>query len=213
LFSLAIGLRADTIVISQGDTPGSFSQLLSGPSTGTRAYAEAGWQTGATAYEGVTIAATLLGADAGGDLFDAYLSNAIGPGATTLDFVSGITAPGGGYSAITLFTGLSLLADTDYYLTIAPEGADGVYWGIDNNQPPTVLDAGVTFLSPPGWCSDDAAGCSDPAPTSEFFDLGAIPMFSVTNVTPSSVPEPASGLLLAAGLGAGAMMKRRAARR
>jgi hypothetical protein len=173
---------------------GRGSTLSSGrrsPSTGFRGYAEAGWQTGATAYNDVTIAATFLGAGAGGDLFRFRRLSVKHDRSGRHHAGLRPRYHGAGRSCILRFA------------RFAPEGADEVYCGIDNSQPPTLLDAGVTFLSPPGWCSDDAFGCTDPAPTSA----------SVTNVDPASVPEPASGILVAAGLAAGALMKRSGRRR
>ena len=198
------GLHATTVVISQGVNPSvDFNQFLAGPDF--REYAEVGWQTGSVAYTNVTISALLEAFDSGGDVLDAFLTNAIGPGAATVATTTGIAVPSGAFSTIALFSGITLAANTDYYLTIAPETGQSANWAVDATfdsgtftftQPPLVLDAGVSFLSPPGFCTDDGGNCDDPAPTSGFGDAGLIPVFSVTGL---SVPEPSDGILLAGG--------------
>ena len=218
VFCAALPVYANTIVIAQGTNPSDFDQNLSGPNF--REYAEVGWQTGPTAYSNVTITALLTALDPGGDLFDAYLSNSIGPGATSLLTATGLSVSTfATFSTITLFSGINLAANTNYYLTLAPETNQGINWAIDAVldksfnviQSPLVLDSGVSFLSPPGFCSDDGGNCSDPPPTSGFGDLGAIPVFTVTAVS-SGVPETSTLWLLATGLAAAAVLRRKTSR-
>lgn len=208
LLSMATGLTAGTItVISQGATPGDYSQPMNGPG-GFAGFVQAGWTTGSNSYSNVTITVVLDGQDPGGDLVDAYLDTASGPGTTAgADEVAshlGISVPYGAldvdenFSTVTVFTGLSLNANTSYYLTLAPEGSDQIYWGVDNGQPGPTVDDGVVEIGA-SFCSDDIAGCADYPPASPFVGLGANPIFTVTS-NPASVPEPASWGLLAAGL-------------
>jgi PEP-CTERM motif len=212
ILSMGLSLPASTVyVISQGDNPSSFTQSLMG--SGFREYAEVGWTTGSTAYSNVTITAMLIGLDSGGDTFDAFLSNTIGSGATTEAEADGLTASDSGFAMVTLFSGLNLTANTDYFLTIAPE-AGQMQWAVDATfagsftQPAMLLDTGVVFIKPPGFCTDDSGDCNDPAPTSGFQDAGLIPIFSVTSDT-SSVPEPSTLVLAAAGIAAGFVRSRR----
>jgi hypothetical protein len=87
------------------------------------------------------------GQDSCGDSVDAYLDAATPGTPIGLDIkvsnevasVSSISVPYGSFSTITLFTGLSLNANTTYYLTPAPDGSDTIDWGIDDSQPSPVL--------------------------------------------------------------------------
>jgi hypothetical protein len=211
----AAGLHAGTIVISQGTTPGDFSQPMTGPD-GFTGYVDVGWTTGSSSYSNVEIDATLLGADQGLDLVDAYLTTTAGTGTTSPAYATstGIAVSDSGYSSVALFTGLSLAANTSYYLTIAPESSDQVYWGIDDNQPNPVLDTGVSIIAA-SFCTDDSGNCADFAPASSGFDspgsLGANPIFSVTQES-ASTPEPATSVLLAAGLALAGILRRRSVR-
>ncbi len=207
---LAAGLNAGTItVISQGATPGTFSQGMTGPA-GFVEYVAAGWTTGSSSYSSVTITAVLEGQDLSGDSIDAYLDTQTGPGTTSLDEIataSDIAVPSGSYATVTLFTGLSLSANTSYYLTLAPEGSDQIVWGIDNNQPSPTTDTGVSEIGAQ-FCTEDIAGCDAYPPASAFFGLNANPIFDVTSTsTPAAVPEPASGALLASGLALGWLLR------
>jgi len=192
-----LGLNAGTIVIAQGNTPGTYSQTLRGPTAFTT-YVEVGWTTGAAAYSNVSIQATLQGLDPGGDSVMAYLTTSFGPGTTT-GLSNDSPVPYNTYSSVTLFSGLSLLANTSYYLTIAPDGSDEVLWGIDNSQPAPIADTGVSILAA-NFCTEDIPNCAPYPPASGFpgNPLGVNPIFSVT--VNSGVPEPMSGLLLAGGL-------------
>jgi hypothetical protein len=215
VLSAGLGLHASTTVISQGNNPSDWSQNLFGPDF--RTYAEVGWQTGPTGYTDVTITAMLLAADQTGDVVDAYLTSSIGPGATAVYEQDGITVSNNSYANVTLFSGIALAANTDYFLTLAPEAGSSLAWAEDATydfdtstflQPPLVMDSGVSFLGPPGYCTDDGAGCNDPAPTSPFYDTGIIPIFSVTDYG-SGTPEPSPGILVVAGLAAGWLLKLR----
>jgi len=207
----AAGLHAGTVtVISQGTTPGDYSQRMTGPG-GYVSYMVAGWTTGSSSYSNVTITADLEGLDPSGDSIDGYLDTLIGPGTTAspdeIASVFDIPVSSGSYANVTLFSGLSLSANTSYYLTLAPDGSDQINWGIDDNQPAPVVDTGVTEIDAQ-FCTPDIAGCDPYPPASPFVDLGANPIFTVTSTPPSAVPEPESGALLAAGLAVGALLLR-----
>lgn len=199
LLLLVAGLNASTIVISQGDTPGDFSQTMTGPD-GFTAYVDVGWTTGGTSYTNVTITATLMGQDST-DQVDAYLTTQRGSGTTAgangVAAATGIVVPTSGYGVVTLFTGLTLNANTSYYLTLAPAGSGQMLWGIDDAQPSPIADAGVTPISA-DFCTEDGPGCDAYPPASPWGGLGANPIFSVTS-NPASVPEPATAALMSAG--------------
>jgi hypothetical protein len=213
----AAALNAGTIVISQGATPGTFSQPMNGPA-GYTGFVDVGWTTGSSGYSNVAIDATLLGADSGGDLVDAYLTTSVGTSSQSPAFATATgIAVSGSYSSVDLFSGLTLAANTSYYLTIVPEVADRVYWGIDNSQPAPTLDTGVGII-PATFCSLDISGCATFPPATASFDpqspayfpLGANPIFSVTQED-STVPEPGSMALFSTGLiGLGLLIRRRA---
>jgi MYXO-CTERM domain-containing protein len=214
LLFVACSLHAGTIIIGQGTTAGSFSQFMFGPgSSGFEAYVAAGWTMGATSYSNVTITADLEGIDPSGDTIDAYLDTMTGPGTTAgADEVANsldISVPSGSYNTVTLFTGLSLSANTTYYLTLAPDGTDEITWGIDNNQPSPTTAAGVSE-EPGQFCSGDGDGCASYPPASPFDGLDD-PIFTVTSSSSAATPEPSSALLAAAGLGLFAFLRFRRA--
>jgi hypothetical protein len=217
---LACGLQAGTIIIYQGDTPGGFSQSMSGPGgTNGSEYVYAGWQMGSTSYSNVTITAELSGADTS---VTAYLSNSIGFGAFDVNPIdtSGVISVQGGlddgsfdggleFYTVTLFTGLTLDAGQSYFLTLAPGGTDQVYWGIDDSQPGPTGDPTVTEY-PAGFCNSDDEGCDDSnPPNSPFFPIGANPIFEVTGDPITPAPEPSSFAFAAGGLALVAFLRHR----
>ena len=218
ILTAACGLQAGIItIISQGTTPGTWSQGLQGPGAFTT-YADVGWTTGATPYSNVTIQALLRGDDVVNTV-DAYLTTAIGTGTTTANEVArtlGISVASGSFNQVTLFTGLNLAASTSYFLTLAPGGSTHLTWGIDDSQPSPVTASGVSII-PAGWCNMDGFDCASYPPASgpltlsggvPVNPLGANPIFSVV-ANDSSVPEPASAALLAGGLGLVILARRR----
>ena len=199
LLAFTAVLQAGTIVISQsGVVVGS--ERITGPSF--RSYAEVGWQTGSTAFSNVTITASLLSDIDFSQTLIAYLTTSIGTGAGAAVATSPvITVPAGSaYQDITLFTGLSLSAGTTYYLTLAPQDDQTLYWSQSAGAPITAL--GVSYLGANG-CNDDAGNCADYPPGSPGFDspydyaISPNLNFSVT-AQDTAVPEP--GTLALAGI-------------
>ena len=216
---VAFSLRAGDIVISQGVTPGDISQTLFGSSDLTQVvYADVGFTTGATGYSNVDITADLQGYTSGSASVTAYLSTSVGTGAGPALASNDVTFSSGNFSNILLFSGLTLDPGTSYFLTLAPDAGSTIAWGIDDSQPAPVTDLGVSII-PAGFCSGDGGDCASPPPSSPGFTLnngvpadalGANPIFSVTANNVSGVPEPATYLLFATGLGALAFFRGRA---
>ena len=209
ILSGAGALHADSTIIQQGTTPGSFSQTMIGPD-GFTGYVYAGWQMGSSSYSNVSISVVLWGVDAS-DTVDAYLDDSIGPGTSVSNEIASVTdvnVSTTDYSSVLLFTGLTLNAGESYYLTIAPDGSDTVYWGIDNSQPSPTAAPGVSEYDA-GFCNDDIAGCDIYPPNSPFVDLGANPIFTVDAVPTAATPEPASAELFAGGIALAAFVRYR----
>jgi len=148
-----------------------------------------------------------MGLGSRGDPFDAFLTKTIGSGETTLSEAADLTVSNGSFTTITPFSGLSLAANTDYYLTIAPKTDQDVEWvstqpltssSFTFTQAPMTMDSRVSFLSPPSFGTKEGGNCNDPAP-------GSYPS-SVTANT-SGVPEPSTGIPAAAGLAAVGLRK------
>jgi hypothetical protein len=117
-----------------------------------------------------------------------------------------------GYNNVSLFAGLTLDANTTYWITLAPEAVNQVSWAADSNQPTPIADTGVS-LAGNGFCTDDIGNCNfDYAPASSFVP-NVNPIFSVTAVSADVTPEPASMMLIGSGLGLFGLLRFRKARR
>jgi hypothetical protein len=127
------------------------------------------------------------------------------------------TLDNAGYQTITLFTGLTLAANTQYFLTLAATNSNAITWGIDNSQPAVATAVGVVE-GLAGYCTTDNPDCDNSfAPNSSGFQLsggtpadalGFEPIFAVTAV--SVAPEPGGvWMLVGAGMVAGVFRFRR----
>ena len=116
--------QADTI-ISQTADPLYPYPVYKSSAQGSRATS---WNDGNTAFTNVSISADIH-ADASAQ-GTAYLTTNIGPGTTLADQVAATTFvfPSSGSFFTTLFSGLTLNANTTYYLTIASNSPDQGYW-------------------------------------------------------------------------------------
>ena len=132
-----------------------------------------------------------------------YLTTRIGPATTVADEIARISLSGIPEAGAleTLFTGLTLGPKTYYLIGASDSGGAGLGWVIGNLT--TTAGPGVT-INPSGSVLElsDRATYS---PASNFFNAPPGPpllMFSVTGdaITSTSVPEPASLMLLAMGL-------------
>jgi hypothetical protein len=179
--------------------------------TGANNGAEINWtaeswtQTGN--YTGVSISATL---DAGNAMV--YLLDQLGPGTTMANEVvpsENITVTGG-FQDFTLFSGLTLGPGT-YYLLIDPTSAAlPAFWlgGFISGDTLTT-DTGVTFDNE--FTSRGAIAGFSPATADQVTNSGAHNFFAVSgNVqAASTVPEPGTWTLMAAGLGVVAIFRRK----
>jgi hypothetical protein len=204
LIACAPAAQATSIILSQthSDTfaqgvGGSFEQSVSILS----------W-TQIDAYSNVAITAFLNGNDPAYS-GTAYLMTRIGPGATAADEVAHQTFAAIGdfaYHNITLFTGLTLPADSYYLLLWAPLNTrSSIAWGGTAHGTATFTRApGVT-----GGAGYDLAFGPSLYPPNEVF-------FPFTNndltyaVTGDVIPEPSSLIMLATGM---TLLVRRARRR
>ncbi len=155
--------------------------------------------TSNTAFDGVTIAASIGTLDAGSDHGTAYLTTTIGPEATPATLVASavFTAPltatyGAPVANTVLFSGLNLPAATYYLSLTSPEADNGfLYWN-------ALGSTAVTIQTAPGVGGITAYGSSDGAvasyaPASNFFvsfDTEYVDIIS------QPVPEPGSAVLL-----------------
>lgn len=152
----------------------------------------------ATALSGVAIDASLVSDDSSFLGGTAYLTNAIGPGATPASVVAqaSFTAPFGNPSGsvplTTLFSGLSLSSGSYYLVLSAPflAGASGspLDWQIPTN-PVITTSPSATLGSAFG--ANTFLTTVDPFPPASSFFTTQTPMFDVT-----AVPEPSTIVLL-----------------
>lgn len=164
----------------------------------------------------------IVGYDSSGKQLTAWLTNAVGPGATTANVIASatVTVPTGigvgqdlSLAPMTaFFSGLSLVPDT-YYLVLWPETAGtNVYWygdvsGVTRTTAPgfTIERYGFYFSDTPVSFPPSSDSWSDTAVADSYF-------FSVDGKV-APVPEPATMLLLASGLVGLAGMRRKLLKR
>jgi len=185
--------------------------------------------TGAATYVSWTQTSTYTGVTVQAELFDqvdpdatgvAYLTNQLGPGTTQLS--NGQSTPfniditNTSPALVTLFSGLTLGPGT-YYLVINPTDSELAWQGYTTS--PTVTTASGVTLGSNAVCftTDGTPPCTLPAypPASNFScefcskDAGSF-LYQVTGTLQSSgVPEPATGGLMLAALGVGALLLRK----
>ena len=191
-------------IVSDAGSPGNGQHILS-PVAG-----ETWTQTGT--YSGVTIQASLVGS---GDFVNAltgtaYLMSQVGPGTTTANQLATPFAISlaSGLTNVTLFTGLTLGPGT-YYLLING-GTLPVGWGV-TSTPSFTTDAGISGIAEltlSGGQAGYAPASSFTTPTS-----GEQFLFTVTGtpVTGSPTPEPGTSALIATGIAALALIRRKRA--
>ncbi len=196
----AAGAVAAPISIVSETGPTSASLLVGADLTSTTSATEdlaSSW-TQSVAFNDVTIS-VLLG-NTGTFDGSAYLTTAILPGTTTVDQVASVNfaysydpSNPGGSDWLTLFTGIDLSAGT-YYLTLASPGRGTFGWTAAS--PLTITTAaGVTDNS--DYFAYGNAVDTAYAPASELANEHLGLEYQVSGVP---VPEPATGLLLAAAL-------------
>ncbi|MDX2038081.1 MAG: hypothetical protein SFX72_15640 [Isosphaeraceae bacterium] len=171
--------------------------------------------TQSTTYTDVAISALVGSLSGSNELFEAYLTTAVGPGATAADVVASTvkTAPAKAsvfdFTSVSLFTGLSLAPGT-YYLVLYNSDtnpASLIRWARGNS---TTLGAGVSGLG--GAFANNGTGLVVPAtPYQSTFVISTLNDFAFS-VTGTAVPEPstfASALLALIGVGAARRLRRR----
>jgi hypothetical protein len=211
-FALAFGLlgssaaSASPITIISETGPNATNWLVGASLAGPVEDLASSW-TATHSYSNVSVA-VLLGNTGTFDVA-AYLTTDIGPGTTRADQIAAVNLTDAlgcctaGSHWLTLFTGLQLEPNT-YFLTLASPTRGSFGW--TSGASPFMIDMapGVidnsTYVAFPGNQADLAY-----APASNFENLRLNVQYRVTG-TPahSPVPEPASLLLLASGLLAGA---------
>jgi hypothetical protein len=162
--------------------------------------------TTTTAYSNVTIALNLFNLGPSAALATAYLSNAVGPGATAIATSSPASVPGTGVQAnFTVFSGLNLPAGTYYVVVAGNLNCDvaGIAWSQSTGSP--ALGPGVT-LNGEGNTSpfDGTPNVSNP-PASTFVANAANFSILVTGTAggapaPTTTPIPPSIVLEVTGL-------------
>lgn len=198
--------RADTIASVSGTT-------INGDPLDVSDFLYVSW-TSTTAYQDVTIDAT-LGIMSGPDpTVTAYLTTAIGPSATA---ASEVTAPttvsvSGPASPYTLFTLPTLAAGTYYLVLSGDAGGQQLQWDFADGTP-TVTTATDTTLNTSGVADDFGDGTPNIAypPGSTFAATTDPLLFDVFGTPLTAVPEPSPFAMLAilalGGVAAGAMRK------
>jgi hypothetical protein len=192
LLAFSAVVNADTILQVSG--PIDFSVFTGNPDPfGNLIYSVASW-TQTTEYEGVSI--SFLGNGVSSPATGtAYLTTSMGLGTTMADQIASTTfsAPAGPTSPISLFSGLSLPANT-YYLTIFADAGSQIEWAATNSPITTLGDGvGLNFSAAVGE-NLLPFGSFDPYPpaTEPFFGFQDNLLLDV-----SSVPEPSTLSLLA----------------
>jgi hypothetical protein len=200
--SLASADTALSVTNGNSNTPmgwclganGCFSQVLM-----------EGW-TSLNAYDNVVISAE-VGGDDSSALLTAYLTNAIGAGATSANQLATVTlTPPSLDSSVLLFSGLHLSAGTYYLVMTGPAQASSFPYWYSYDTANVVTASGVTFTGT-GF-ANIIDGASTPnttyAPASVFDTQGA-PNFSIsvtgTLSTQLVIPEPASGIQMSIAAG------------
>lgn len=184
-----------------------------GPAVYAQQYEEQGW-TQTQSYTNVSISVALYSWTPG-QTFDiqAYLTTAIGSGTTTALATDSFSSSTPNSTPVTylLFSGLTLPAGS-YYLTLASTDSTGsnpgALWPYECfSGCPLTLDTGVALLTQ-GFANPSSGSENPTFPPASTFATGSTPVnLTVTGAPPA--PEPASMLLLAAGLGALALRQYR----
>lgn len=199
LCALSLSAHAAIIVSITGPiAPGG------GGSIGTNQSQAVGFTLGQD-YTNLTIGAFISGpAD---ETYDAYLTTSLGAGTTVADEVhfANLSFPGNSPSGYTpIFTGLSLTAGT-YYLTLFNPTGSGAWYRTDN---PTTTEAPGSSNDFTGYYILNGNPLPYP-PAADYADhlnFGDTLLYSVEDTT---IPEPATLALTAAGLLAAFVANRR----
>jgi len=142
LLAFSAEVNADAILQVSGLV--DFSVIAGNPDQfGNLLYSVASWKQ-TTGYEGVSI--SFLGNGVSSTATGkAYLTTRIGSGTTVADQIASttFTPSAGPPSPITLFSGLTLPADT-YYLTVFADPGSQIAWAA-TNSPTTILGPGVSL--------------------------------------------------------------------
>jgi hypothetical protein len=144
-------------------------------------------------FGAVTITAFLEGAGEGGT---AYLTTALGPGATSASqvAVAGFTFPDG-VATVTLFSGLTLGPATYYLLLTGSTTGSDDGW-VDTTSPSFTVAPGVTSV--PGIVFNDAVHLPGNYPPNNAYSADSDDV--IFSVTGSSVPEPGTSVTMGAAL-------------
>jgi len=219
LLVAAVAASAGTITVISNTGTEEFGQSLNGVDAFT-GYVEFGFQTGSTAYSNVTVTANLVLVGTERDDLVAYLTELIGTANTTQEVVQTNTAipvSSTSFTDVTVLSGVSLAANTAYYVTLAPATSGTLEWALSGTDAFT-MDTGVTFLNS-HFCTEDLGSCDPtfPPDSGGFSDSGELlspndPLFTVTSQTNTGAPEPATFALVGLALALGAAVRRRAAR-
>jgi hypothetical protein len=187
----ALPSHADTIIETGAGS--------SGPSVNAGQFESQGW-TQTKTYDDASIYVALLSWTPGSTFnITAYLTNAIGPLATSptiaSNSITGETPADSPPQTFPLFSGLTLGPGT-YYLTLSSTDVSGAMpgalWPTECiSGCPKTLDSGVTLLSENYVTLSSGDEDSAYAPASNFqTSSGTVLNFTLTDPPPSSIPEP-----------------------
>jgi hypothetical protein len=167
--------------------------------------------TQSSAFTNVSISATFLDWSGNSSIpatGTAYLMDAVGPSATAANVIAGpipISTSSATFTPVTLFTGLTLFADT-YYLVIS--GDSNLDWASDFTAAVT-LGSGVTQPAQPESYADDVNVNNAFFPSSVFTHPANDSFLMSVTGSPLTVavPEPANWMFLV--IPAGMLRRRR----